>query len=144
MITKQQYRKLMSEYQATGNVTNSAMKAGMSRRIARKYLQAGQPPQELQAKHTWRTREDPLEEIWPQAEGMLEEAPDLEAKALFEYLWERSPQQGEGALVLRGLQPSLGGEFAKGHGGGAPLASQEGEIQIRRVFHKRRLPGFDC
>jgi hypothetical protein len=31
MITKQQYRKLMSEYQATGNVTNSAMKAGMSR-----------------------------------------------------------------------------------------------------------------
>ena len=63
MITKQQYRKLMSEYQETGNVTNSAMKAGMSRRIARKYLQAGQPPQELQAKHTWRTREDPLVEI---------------------------------------------------------------------------------
>ena len=45
MITKQQYRKLMSEYQETGNVTNSAMKAGMSRRIARKYLEAGQPPQ---------------------------------------------------------------------------------------------------
>jgi hypothetical protein len=89
-ITKQQYRKLMSEYQETGNVTNSAMKAGMSRRIARKYLQAGQPPQELQAKHTWRTREDPLVEIWPQAEAMLEEAPDLEAKALFEYLGERS------------------------------------------------------
>ncbi|HEY5909112.1 MAG TPA: IS21 family transposase, partial [Verrucomicrobiae bacterium] len=81
----------MSEYQATGNVTNSAMKAGMSRRIARKYLQAGQPPQELQAKHTWRTREDPLVKIWPQAQAMLEEAPDLEAKALFEYWWERSP-----------------------------------------------------
>jgi hypothetical protein len=92
MITKQQYRKVMSEYQATGNVTNSAMKAGMSRRIARKYLQAGQPPQELQAKHTWRTREDPLVEIWPQAQATLEEAPDLEAKALFEYLWERSPE----------------------------------------------------
>jgi hypothetical protein len=30
-------------------------------------------------------------EIWPQAVVMLEEAPDLEAKALFEYLWERSP-----------------------------------------------------
>ena len=29
MITKQQYRKLMNEYQATGNVTESAMKAGM-------------------------------------------------------------------------------------------------------------------
>lgn len=92
MITKQQYRKLMSEYQETGNLTDSAMKAGMSRRIARKYLEAGQPPNELQAKHTWRTREDPLSEIWPQAEAMLVEAPDLEAKALFEYLLERSPE----------------------------------------------------
>ena len=91
MITKQQYRKLMSEYQETGNVSVSALKAGMSRPTAQKYLTAGQPPQELQAKHTWRTREDPLEEIWPQARAMLEEAPDLEAKALFEYVWERSP-----------------------------------------------------
>ena len=100
MITKQQYRKLMSEYQATGNLTNSAMKAGMSRRIARKYLRAGQAPPELQAKHTWRTREDPLAAIWAQARAMLEEAPDLEAKALFEYLAERSP----GALQAQHLR----------------------------------------
>ena len=91
MITKQQYRKVMSEYQASENVTDSAMKAGMSRPTARKYLAAGKPPEELQAKHSWRTRKDPLVEIWPQAQEMLEEAPDLEAKALFEYLWERSP-----------------------------------------------------
>jgi uncharacterized protein YbjT (DUF2867 family) len=31
MITKQQYRKLMNEYQATGNVTNSALKAATNR-----------------------------------------------------------------------------------------------------------------
>jgi transposase len=86
MITKQQYRRLMSEHQETGNVSISAMKAGMSRPTARKYLAAGQPPGELQAKHTWRTRPDPLEEIWPKAEAMLAEAPDLEAKALFEHL----------------------------------------------------------
>jgi len=91
MITKQQYRKLMSEYQETGNVTVSAMKADMSRPTARKYLDELQVPNELQAKHTWRTREDCLVELWPQAVVMLEEAPDLEAKALFEYLWERSP-----------------------------------------------------
>ena len=91
MITKQQYRKLMSEYQETGNVTISAMKAAMSRPTAQKYLEAAEPPNELQAKHGWRTREDPLEGIWPQAIVMLEEAPDLEAKALFEYLLERSP-----------------------------------------------------
>jgi len=88
MITKQQYRRLMNENQETGNVSISAMKAGMSRPTARKYLKAGQPPGELQAKHTWRTRTDPLEEIWPKAEAMLAEAPDLEAKALFEHLWQ--------------------------------------------------------
>ena len=63
----------------------------MSRPTARKYLDELQVPNELQAKHTWRTREDCLVAIWPQAVVMLEEAPDLEAKALFEYLWERSP-----------------------------------------------------
>jgi transposase len=91
MITKQQYRKLMSEYQAKGNVTESAMKAGMSRPTAQKYMEAAQPPSELQAKHTWRTRADPLAEIWPQAVVLLGEASDLEAKALFEYLCERLP-----------------------------------------------------
>jgi transposase len=92
MITKQQHRKLMSEYQTTGNLSRSAMKAGMSRQVARKYLNTSKTPEELQAKHTWRTREDPLANIWPQALAMLEEAADLEAKALFEYLLERQPE----------------------------------------------------
>jgi len=85
MITKQQYRRLMNEHQGTGNVSNSAMKAGMSRPTARKYLAAGQEPEALQVKHGWRTRPDPLRAIWPKAEGMLAEAPDLEAKILFEH-----------------------------------------------------------
>ena len=91
MITKQQYRQLMNEQQATGNLSKSAMKAGMSRPTARKYVTAGQPPEELQAKHAWRTRSDPLKEIWSQAEGMLAEAPDLEAKILFEHLRAAAP-----------------------------------------------------
>jgi hypothetical protein len=95
MITKQQYRKLMSEYQETGNVTKSALKADVSRPTARKYLEANQPPNELQAKHTWRTREDPLGKIWPHAEAMLEQASDFEAKALFEYLRERWPEAAQ-------------------------------------------------
>jgi len=69
----------------------SALKADLSRPTARKYLTAGKPPAELQAKHDWRTREDPLAPIWPSAQTMLAEAPDLEAKALFEYLCERWP-----------------------------------------------------
>lgn len=67
------------------------MKAGMSRPTARKYLEAGKLPEELQARHDWRTRPDPLVAIWPKAEVMLAEAPDLEAKALFEHLLAAEP-----------------------------------------------------
>ena len=90
MITKQQYRRLMSEYQTTGNVTASAMKADVSRPTARKYLGAGQVPAELQAQRSWRTRLDPLAQIWPKAEAMLLEAPGLEAKVLFELRFDRA------------------------------------------------------
>ena len=58
MIAKQQYHRLMKEYQSTENVTASAMKADISRPTARKYLEAQQPPDRLQVKHTWRTRPD--------------------------------------------------------------------------------------
>lgn len=91
MITKQQYHRLMNEHQAHGNISRSALKADTSRPTARKYVRAGKSPAELQAKHTWRTRPDPLRGIWRQAEAMLEAAPELEAKALFEHLSERCP-----------------------------------------------------
>lgn len=91
MITKQQYRRLMNEHQATGNVSKSAMKAGMSRPTGRKYLAGGQEPEALQARHDWRTRADPLKEVWPKAEAMLVEAPDLEAKILFEHFRALEP-----------------------------------------------------
>jgi len=89
MITKQQYKRLMSEYKKTDNVTNSAMKADVDRQTARKYLNAGQSPAELQARHSWRTRPDPLDQIWDEVAAMLRDAPDLEAKTLFEHFLER-------------------------------------------------------
>src|SRR5260221_8078571 len=91
MITNQQYHRLMNEHQAHGNITVSALKSDTSRPTARKYVRAGKSPAELQAKHVWRTRPDPLSGIWPQAEVMLVAAPELEAKALFEHLSQRCP-----------------------------------------------------
>lgn len=93
MIRNQQYRRLMNEYERTGNVTKSAQLADVSRPTARKYLEARKAPGALQAKHDWRTRPDPLAEVWSVAEARLKDAPELEAKALFEYLQER---HGEG------------------------------------------------
>lgn len=72
-------------------MTHSALKADVSQPTARPYLNAGPTPEELQVKHTWRTRPDPLAELWPLAVARLEAAPELEAKALFEPLQEAQP-----------------------------------------------------
>lgn len=93
MITQQQYKRLMNEYDKTGKISVSAMKAAMDRHTARKYIEAGQCPAELQAKHTWRTRPDSLAKVWPEVVRMLREAPELEAKTVFEHFLAR-PDSG--------------------------------------------------
>ena len=103
MINKQKYHRLMKEYQQTGNLTDSAMRADVSRPTARKYLNQTQRPDQLQVKHLWRTRPDPLEKVWEQAMKMLEEAPELEAKTLFEYLLDQHTDQIQ-ATHLRTFQ----------------------------------------
>jgi len=105
MITKKQYQQLMSEYEKTGNIVVSAMKADIHPQTASKYVAAARPPAELQAKHTWRTRADPVAGIWERAEAMLAKAPELEAKELFEYLrGMRGEEAGVEAVSLRTFQ----------------------------------------
>ena len=49
----------------------SAMKAGVSRNTARKYLRQADPSRQEKQPHDWRTRKDPLEAVWSAAEGFL-------------------------------------------------------------------------
>ena len=86
MITEQQYQRLMKEYHASGEVGLAAMKAGMHRETARRYLAARTAPAELAKPRNWQTREDPLETLWPQAAPFLRDSPQIEAKPLFEDL----------------------------------------------------------
>lgn len=88
MITEQQYQRLMKEYAKTGVQSTAAMKAGMHRETAAKYLLVGHGPQP--EKKRGRRRPDPLTTIWPAAERLLIDAPELEAKALFEHLLAKS------------------------------------------------------
>lgn len=99
MITEQQYQRLMNEYQSSGVVDHAAMKAGMNRKTARRYLRTGLGPTELCKPHTWRTREDPLAAIWPETERWLEESPEVEAKALFEHLLAAHPGKLDGRAL---------------------------------------------
>ena len=84
MITEQQYQRLMKEYSKSGVLGTAAMKAGMHRETAGKYLEAGHGPQPEERRG--RRRPDPLTTIWPAAERLLCDAPELEAKGLFEHL----------------------------------------------------------
>lgn len=99
MITERQYQRLMKDYQASGEVGLAAMKAGMHRETAAKYVAARCGPTELAKPHDWRTRADPVEQLWPLAEAFLQDSPEIEAKALFEHLLAQHPQpEAQGAL----------------------------------------------
>jgi len=101
--TDAQVRRLMEEIQKYGGIGLAAMRAGMDRKTARKYVRAGQLPSEQRTRHTWRTRADPFAEDWPTVAAMLEEAPELEARTLFDHLVGRTPD-GYTAGQLRTLQ----------------------------------------
>lgn len=91
MVTDQQARRLFKLNQTEKNFGIAAMKAGMDEKTARKYRGTGKLPSELKQGHTWRTREDPFEDVWDDIKSMLECNPGLEAKTLFEYLQRRCP-----------------------------------------------------
>ncbi len=84
--TDAQVRKLMKELDRGSTLERAAAKAAMDRKTARKYRDVDKLPSELRAPRSWRTREDRLAPIWADAEAMLSDAPELEAKALFEHL----------------------------------------------------------
>jgi len=92
MITEHQYRRLMKEYQQSGQVGRAALKASMDRKTAARYLAAGHGP-EVKESRWWRTRSDPLQAVWPEAERWLGRAPELETKALFEHLVATRPEE---------------------------------------------------
>ena len=71
----------------------AAMKAGMDRQTARKYRDRDQLPSEAQTPHTWRTRPDPLLDVWPALAELLQREPGLQAKTLVEWLQREHPGQ---------------------------------------------------
>jgi hypothetical protein len=96
MITSdRKVRKMMAEFAKTGNVTMAALRADMDRKTAKGYIEGGKLPSEKRQERDWKTREDPFQGVWEEAEGMLRSAPELEAKALFEWICERHPGEFE-------------------------------------------------
>jgi hypothetical protein len=89
----------MEEMTKHGHVGLAAMRAGVDRKTARKYVKAGKLPSEMSSPRTWRTRSDPFAEVWDELAANLEQEPGLEAKTLFEVLCEAHPGRYEPGQV---------------------------------------------
>jgi transposase InsO family protein len=98
-----QVRRLMEEKAKSGKSGLAAIRSGMHRETARKYLAEGKLPSELRASREWRTRIDPFATDWPDLKARLLDAPELEAKTLFEFLIAQHPDRYEPGQ-LRTLQ----------------------------------------
>ncbi|NQY09725.1 MAG: IS21 family transposase [Flavobacteriales bacterium] len=105
MITDQQYRRLVKMKEGKP-LCESADKAGMSEKTARKYLKKKRLPSEMKEAHTWKTHSDEFSEIWPLIKGMLELNSGLEATTLLPYMQREYPGEYEDRQ-LRTLQRRL-------------------------------------
>mgnify|MGYP006290940801 FL=1 len=83
----------MEEMSKSGKIGRAAMKADLDRKTARKYIKAGKLPSEIPVQRDWRTRADPFEADWDDMAKRLKDAPELEAKTLFEWLLDKNPER---------------------------------------------------
>jgi hypothetical protein len=92
--TDAQVRIIMRERGKGRTQEQAAASANVrSRKTAARYERLGKLPSELTQLRCYRTRRDPFTEDRSTVEQMLEDAPNLEAKALFEWLCEQRPGQ---------------------------------------------------
>lgn len=125
----------MAEYSKSGNLSRSALRADMSHKTARKYIKAGKLPSQMPVEHSWRTRKDPFAEDWLLCEALLTDAPELEAKTIFEYLCDLFPgryQDGQ----LRTLQRRIADWRA--------LHGRDKEVYFPQVHTPGKRMSTDC
>ncbi len=90
--TNAQVRLMMRERRQGRTQEQAAAKANVqNRKTVSKYERLGQLPSELKQPRTYRTRVNPFAEDWPDLEAMLQQAPELEAQVLFDWLCEHHP-----------------------------------------------------
>lgn len=88
MVSDAQFRKLMKAYRENHNLTESACKADMDRKTARKCIYQGLPGARRQPRD-WHTREDPFKDAQQEIEQLLGECAEIKAVRLFTQLQRR-------------------------------------------------------
>ncbi len=99
-ITDQQLRLYMTHRQNGLSQATAAAKADFSERSARRLQQAGMPPSGRRHPRRYRTREDPLAEVWErELVPLLEACPRLQATSLLSELQRRYPEDYPDTLL---------------------------------------------
>jgi hypothetical protein len=91
MVTDRLFRRLRNLIQTEDTLAQAADKAGVDEKTARKYRDSDPLPSQRRVPHTWRTREDPFQDVWPELVDQLRLNPGLQAKTLFDDLQRRHP-----------------------------------------------------
>src|SRR5271154_452731 len=86
MMTDRQVKRLRRALISGKTLAQSADKANMDEKTARKYRGSGRLPGEVVPQRNWRTRSDKFSAVWPEVHEQLKDAPALMAKTLFEWL----------------------------------------------------------
>jgi len=103
MMTDRQVKRLRWALISGKTLAQSADKANMDEKTARKYRDNGRLPGEVVPQRNWRTRGDKFAAVWPEVHEQLKDAPGLMAKTLFEWLQTKYPGQFDNSL-LRSFQ----------------------------------------
>src|SRR6266436_4779650 len=103
MVTDRQFRRLRKLLQTETTLTKAADRAEVDEKTARKYRDSDLLPSQRRVPHTWRTREDPFQDVWPELLELLRLNPGLQAKTLFLDLQRRFPGRFPD-VQLRALQ----------------------------------------
>jgi hypothetical protein len=104
--TDAEVRRLWRELVRGKSLEQAALASQMSLPTARKFQRSGMMPSEMKKPRDYRTRENPLEDVWPEIVSMLNDAPRLKATTIFQELQEKYPgvfQDGQ----LRSLQRQM-------------------------------------
>ncbi len=125
----------MEELSKHGAVGLAAIKAGMDRKTARKYIAAATLPSQMRAPRDWRTREDPFAEHREEIEALLRDTrdtPALEAKTVFELLTVKHPDRFAPVHLRTSQRMIRAWRAAQG-------ADEEKLIRLKTVREKSKL-----
>ena len=134
MVTDRQVKRLWQALALGKTLAQAADKADMDEKTARKYRRLGKLPSEIAPQRTWRTRNDPFAEVWPEVHEQLADASGLEAKTLFAWLQGKYPGKFDDSQLR---------SFQRGVKRWRATAGAAKEVFFGQVHHPGRLCASD-